>query len=137
MELVPGALQFLDELRAAGTSTTIITNLTTEIQLKKMVKLGIHEYFDFIVTSEEIGVEKPDRMIFENALKLNSAKPKDCIMFGDDYTADILSAVGLGMKAYYRTDNKLSLKRNVGVVSFNNYNQFLLVNKNNSLKCTR
>ena len=129
MTLISGALNFLDELRAAGVKTTIITNLTTEIQLKKLIKLGIHEYFDFVVTSEEMGVEKPDPLIFNRALELNSATPRDCIMFGDDFASDIVGATSLGIKTYCRKTQNLPKFKEQKFTMFQDFNQINLIDK--------
>ena len=78
----------------------IITDLTTEIQLKKIIKLGISKYVSFIITSEEIGKDKPDPEIFHYALDRLNCKPKEAIMVGDDIRRDIISAKRLGIKVY-------------------------------------
>ena len=45
----------------------IITNGFEEIQTKKMQSSNIHNYFDKIITSEDAGVKKPNRIIFDLA----------------------------------------------------------------------
>ena len=68
----------------------IITDLTTQIQFRKIVHLELDEYIDYIVTSEEAGYDKPHPAPYKLALKkLNFNKNKIIWMFGDDPIKDI------------------------------------------------
>jgi len=64
-----------------------------------LIRLGIHHFFDEVVTSEEVGVEKPDQRIFREALNRMDCKPEDSVMVGDKFKEDILGAVNAGMSA--------------------------------------
>jgi putative hydrolase of the HAD superfamily len=82
----------LDDLRLLGVPTAIVTDLTSQIQFRKIVYFGLEYYFDCIVTSEESGFDKPHESSFKLALKkLNP--PGDCIwMIGDNALNDIRGA---------------------------------------------
>lgn len=54
-----GAVDFIKELKKRGIRIGIGTDMTAYIQYKKLEALGVAPYVDFIVTSEEAGVEKP------------------------------------------------------------------------------
>jgi len=54
-------------------------------------------YFDKVITSEEAGCKKPDRRIFEYAIKKTGAITEYSIMIGDDPDVDILGAKNFGM----------------------------------------
>lgn len=84
--------ELLDDLRLLSIPTAIVTDLTAQIQFRKIVYFGLDQYFDFIVTSEEVGIEKPDAAPFQ--LALEKIKPKgDCIwMIGDNPINDIQGA---------------------------------------------
>lgn len=84
--------ELLDDLRLLGVPTAIVTDLTAQIQFRKVVYFGLDHYFDFIVTSEEAGFDKPHAAPFEIALQ--KMRPKgDCIwMIGDNLVNDILGA---------------------------------------------
>ena len=60
-----------------------------------------------MTTSEDVGVKKPHRRIFETALQSAMANVHESIMIGDNLEADILGAKQFGMQAilynYYRT----------------------------------
>lgn len=81
--------EFLDELRLDGVPTAIVTDLTAQIQFRKIVYFGLDHYFDYIVTSEEAGFDKPHAAPFRIAVE--KMRPKgDCIwMIGDNPVNDI------------------------------------------------
>lgn len=106
--LLEGTLEILDYLRPLY-KLHIITNGFKEVQHKKMESSGILEYFSTITTSEDVGVKKPNRRIFEVALENATAKVDESIMIGDNLEADIIGAKNFGMQAilynYYRTEH--------------------------------
>jgi len=53
-----------------------------------MEKTNLRHFFDAIIVSEGIGIEKPDHRIFQEALKQLSAKGEEMVMFGDNQIAD-------------------------------------------------
>jgi putative hydrolase of the HAD superfamily len=66
-----------------------------------MDKSGLNPYFSNVIISEDVGVNKPDKAIFEYALRLASAQKEESIMIGDSLEADIRGAQDYGMKAIY------------------------------------
>lgn len=79
----------------------IITNGFKEVQHRKLESSGILSYFKTITTSEDVGVKKPHRKIFEVALQSANANIENSIMIGDNLEADILGAKNFGMEAIY------------------------------------
>ncbi|PQJ74985.1 YjjG family noncanonical pyrimidine nucleotidase [Polaribacter gangjinensis] len=79
----------------------IITNGFEEIQTKKMQSSNIHHYFDKIITSESVGVKKPNPKVFEHALAIANATKDNSIMIGDSVEADIEGALQVGMEAIH------------------------------------
>lgn len=84
--------ELLDDLRLLGIPTAIVTDLTAQIQFRKVVYFGLDHYFDFIVTSEEAGFDKPHAAPFEIALE--KMRPQgNCIwMIGDNPINDTRGA---------------------------------------------
>jgi HAD superfamily hydrolase (TIGR01549 family) len=84
--------ELLDDLRLLGIPTAIVTDLTAQIQFRKVVYFGLDHYFDYIVTSEEAGFDKPHEAPFQIAIE--KMRPKgDCIwMIGDNPSCDIRGA---------------------------------------------
>lgn len=98
--LMPYAVEMLEYLYRKY-PLTIISNGFTEVQYKKLKSSNIEHYFKHIVLSESAGALKPDKQIFEYALKLNNATAKESVMIGDSYEADIKGAQNAGIDQIY------------------------------------
>ncbi len=81
--------ELLDEFRIFSIPIIIITDLTTQIQFRKIVHLELDEYIDFVITSEEAGFDKPHPSPFKLAFKKLNFKKETTWMFGDDPVKDI------------------------------------------------
>ena len=91
--LFPGLEKFLEELRLFQVPMAIVTDLTAQIQFRKMVYFELDHYFDYIVTSEEAGYDKPHRLPFEISLKkMNLHKKQNIWFIGDNPKNDIEGA---------------------------------------------
>jgi putative hydrolase of the HAD superfamily len=90
--LFPGAEDMLIELRAAGLPLALVTDLTAQIQFRKLVYFGIDRYFDVIVTSEEAGVDKIGLKPFELALAKLGLERQDPVWFIGDSKSDVVSS---------------------------------------------
>lgn len=91
---------FLQQCKEKSIKICILTDLTTGVQLRKMVALGLDMYIDFVVTSEEVGADKPHFTMFSTALTKLNLKKEEVIMIGDDLTKDIDGARKQNIKAY-------------------------------------
>lgn len=87
-QLFTGVKEFLDDLRIAGIPTAIVTDLTAQIQFRKIVYFGLDHYFDYIVTSEEAGFDKPHKAPFEIAAQKMQSKGGCIWMIGDNPVTD-------------------------------------------------
>ena len=81
--------ELLDDLRLLGIPTAIVTDLTAQIQFRKIVYFGLDHYFDFIVTSEEAGFDKPHEAPFKIAHEKMQPKGSCIWMIGDNPINDI------------------------------------------------
>jgi len=98
IEIFPGILDLLKELKARGYKTGIVTSRlrhTTELGLQKY---DMEQYFDTIVTCDDTDKHKPDPEPVEIALKRLGSKPEEAVMIGDSIF-DILCARGAGVKS--------------------------------------
>lgn len=98
--LIPDTLIVLNSLKS-NYRMHIITNGFKEVQKRKLEKSKLIQYFDSVTISEDVGVKKPHKLIFDHALTSANANVKNSIMIGDNFNADILGALGVGMKAIY------------------------------------
>lgn len=82
-ELNDGATDFLDDLRIARIPVVIVTDLTTQIQFRKMVYWNLDRMVDWIVTSEESGADKPAPISYRLALQKVGLSEGTIWMIGD------------------------------------------------------
>ena len=97
----PGAPECLARLKADGYILGIGTDMTIDVQLEKLERLGILSYFDFIVSSEEANAEKPDPRLFHICVEKAGVRPEECLFLGDNYKKDYLGPQAIGMKALW------------------------------------
>ena len=90
--LYPGAEDTLVELRAAGLPLALVTDLTAQIQFRKLVYFGIDRYFDVVVTSEEAGVDKSGLRPFEIAALQLELAPGDRGWFIGDAECEVVTS---------------------------------------------
>ena len=76
---------------------TVVTNGFVEVQYEKFDKSGLRDCFAHIVLSEEVGCQKPNPRIFEEALRMNSLQAEDVVMIGDSWNSDIQGAINAGI----------------------------------------
>lgn len=103
MSFRKGIEVFLQNAKSAGIKMAIVTDLTAQIQLQKWEKLQLNRYFDFLISSEEAGVEKPSPYIFELALDKLQLNSSQVAMIGDNVAKDIAGAGALQIISYQVT----------------------------------
>ena len=94
--LLPGAEEIVRYL-AEKYPLTIVTNGFIEVQYEKFDKSGLKDCFSHIVLSEEVGCQKPNSRIFEEALRMNGLQAEDVVMIGDSWNSDIQGAINAGI----------------------------------------
>lgn len=102
-EMTPaeGAAQLLDGLRERGIRLGVGSDMTADWQIKKLDKLKLLDKLDFIVTSEEAGVEKPELKLFQLCAKKAGCAMEECLFVGDNLKKDVLGALNAGMDAVW------------------------------------
>ena len=106
--LFDGAMDVLNYLSEKKYKMHIITNGFGEVQHLKLKNSKIDTFFKTVTTSEEVGVKKPNPLVFHKALEKADALAKHSIMIGDTFEADILGAEAVGMDTLfynYRREN--------------------------------
>mgnify|MGYP000170977080 FL=1 len=110
--LFPEVKEFILDLKNEGVVTAIITDLTAQIQFRKIIYFGLDSYFDYVVTSEEAGADKPSRAPFEIALKKLQIPSEDIWMIGDDSNSDIMGASQFNMLTLQKKHQGVSISQN-------------------------
>ncbi len=91
-KLIPGAIELLEYLSSYHYRLFILSNGFREVQHLKMKNSGLLPYFERLVLSEDAGIQKPNKRIFDFALVNTNSRRKESIMIGDSWEADILGA---------------------------------------------
>ena len=94
--LLEGAEELVRYL-AAKYPLTVVTNGFVEVQYEKFDKSGLRDCFSHIVLSEEVGCQKPNPRIFEEALRMNGLQAEEVVMVGDSWSSDIQGAINAGI----------------------------------------
>lgn len=79
----------------------IVTNGDYASQKRKLDNINLYSLIDYHLISSEIGVRKPDPLIFKYACKKLNLKEEECIYVGDSYSRDIIGAKNAGLEAIY------------------------------------
>jgi len=89
----------LEALRDRGYKTGLVSNAFDPPQLlhRDLARLGVAERLDVAVFSSEVGRRKPERPIFEHALRALEVDPERALFVGDTLATDIAGAAALGM----------------------------------------
>lgn len=86
---LPGAVSLLNALQGKA-KLGIITNGFTDLQQIRLERTGLHNHFDILVISEQVGAAKPHPQIFAHAMQLmGQPDPANVLMVGDNPIADI------------------------------------------------
>ncbi|HPW90076.1 MAG TPA: YjjG family noncanonical pyrimidine nucleotidase [Paludibacteraceae bacterium] len=125
-KLIPHAQEVLDELRAQHYHLTIVSNGFCDVQYDKLRNSGLIHYFDTIVLSEEVGVQKPDPRFFQYALEKSGAKASDVLLVGDNYEVDIVGAYQCGIDAlHFNRNGSLMDKKSQTIINLKEIFAFL------------
>ena len=127
-KLFPGVLEFIQLIKSKGIVTANITDLTAQIQFRKLVYFGLDEFFDYVVTSEEAGADKPDKRPFEVALDKLKIDSKNIWMIGDDPKTDMVGAGNMGIIKIQKTHDDIQVNDSgIGKphLVFNNYSELI------------
>lgn len=112
MQLYPYVLSLMKILKSKNIKIAVLTDLTVHIQHRKIRKLGLEEYIDFFVTSEEVGEEKPSPKAFERVILKTGFAPAELLMIGDSKKKDIEGAKNVGMHAIlFLNEQKYSMDK--------------------------
>jgi len=109
LKKLPYLDEVLTELKKKGYKLGIITNTVTsrEENVRTALRnIGVEKYFDVILTSVDVGHEKPDERIFMTALKKLRVKPNEAAMVGNRIGIDIVGGNRMGMKTILFKWNK-------------------------------
>lgn len=126
---LPGAKELLDSLKHKA-QLGIITNGFTDLQQIRLERTGFQDFFSTLVISEQVGIAKPDRGIFDYAFsKMGEPDKEEVLMVGDNPHSDILGGMNAGIHTcwlnHHGHEVPEGIKPNYQVSSLNELNTLL------------
>ena len=97
LRLYPDVLPTLDRLERRGIRLGMVTNGAATVQRRKVAAVGLAGRLDPLVVSGDVGVRKPDRAIFDDALERAGTLAADALFVGDHRWHDLLGAQEAGI----------------------------------------
>jgi putative hydrolase of the HAD superfamily len=98
---MPGANSLLAELKQQGYKLAVVSNGGHATRLTILQGLGFSHYFDEIISSELVGISKPNPEIFLHTSRQLDIAPQHCLFIGDHPVNDIQGATQAGMQALW------------------------------------
>jgi HAD superfamily hydrolase (TIGR01549 family) len=89
-------LPTLKTLKERGLILGLVTNMHSDMKLICR-QFGLEPYLDFVITSGEVGADKPRPPIFLKALEMAGVNASEAIYVGDQYGTDVIGARGVGI----------------------------------------
>jgi putative hydrolase of the HAD superfamily len=97
MVLFDDVVPTLTQLKERGLVLGLISNVDRDIT-PLYQELGLADWLGVVVTSQEVGFNKPSPQIFRAALRQAKLKPSEAIYVGDQHQIDVVGANGAGMR---------------------------------------
>ena len=94
--LFDDVLSTLKTLKKRKLTIGLITNASKDM-ISTYRNLGLEPYLDFVVTSSEVGANKPEPPIFLAALEKAGVKASEAVHVGDQYNLDVVGARRVGI----------------------------------------
>ncbi|MDD3407486.1 MAG: HAD family hydrolase [Methanomicrobium sp.] len=101
IEAYPGVYETLPIIEAAGIKMSIVTDAESTQAKKRIAKIGLHKYFQDIITPDLSGKRKPEPDTFLMALEKLSALPCNSMVVGDSPRREIEPCNKLGIATVY------------------------------------
>lgn len=119
MKCYDNVIDFLKLCKKNNIKICILTDYSTEFTYRKIEKLSIFEYINYIITSEEVGYDKPNKLMFYTALDKLKLNKNEVLMIGDNYEKDIIGANNIDIYGLWFSKKNMINKYHI---EFNNYN---------------
>ena len=109
-EVYPEAGQILNELKMLNVKMAILSNGTPEMLQSACVSTTINNYFDFIVSVDEVGFFKPDKRVYE-LVNSNMGYQTSDVLFVSSNGWDIVGATKYGFSTVWINRGKQPVER--------------------------
>jgi len=96
MTLYQDVIPCLENLKKRNLKIGLISNAEKDMS-ELFNKTGLNKYLETVVISQEVGVTKPNPLIFQAALKKSGLTAKEVLYIGDQYQVDYIGAMNVGL----------------------------------------
>jgi len=99
-DLIPGAAEALRRFKEQGHTLALVADARPDTPVNVLRQHDLYDLFDYLAISEIIGAEKPDALIFRDALKALGIPESDygrVAMVGNNLERDVVGANRLGL----------------------------------------
>ncbi|PLR75759.1 haloacid dehalogenase [Bacillus sp. V3-13] len=119
----PWTEEVLKGLKELGYRLVLLSNW--DLSARHLIEqLGLAPYFDDLLISSELGIEKPDVRIFQELLSRTNSTPEEMLYVGDNYYDDVIGAEKAGIKTVLLNRfGKLGIEEIQGCPIFENTNE--------------
>lgn len=102
-----GVMELLSTLKGKY-RMSIVTNGLKEVQRPRLKRLGMMDFFDSIIVSDEIGFKKPQSEFFEYVFQTipNPPAKSETLIIGDSINSDIRGGRNFGIKTCWSSQDK-------------------------------
>lgn len=97
----PDAVPLLEGARRRGLPTAVVTNSSDVATRMKLEAAGIDGLVDVVMTTDTLGVGKPDPRVFHHACDAVGVPPAQAAYVGDDLDTDAVGARNAGLVSYW------------------------------------
>ena len=101
----PEVLDVLRELSEVAT-LAVVTNGFQKVQIRRLAESGVLNFMEDVFVSEKMDSEKPNRRIFDAALRALGVENREhVLMVGDSLTSDIQGGANAGLDTCWFNPN--------------------------------
>lgn len=94
---LPGAIDAIERIRAAGVTTALLTNGAAAAQQAKIDRFDLARLFDLVVIEGAFGFGKPEERVYRHALDVLGVRAEETWMVGDNLEWEVLAPRRLGI----------------------------------------
>jgi putative hydrolase of the HAD superfamily len=105
----PDAFPTLEALQRAGVRMALVTNGNAVLQRRKIARFGLERYMAAFLVEGELGFGKPDRRVFELALRALEVSPDQAWCVGDNLEWDVAGAQAAGIAGIWKDNHRRGL----------------------------
>ena len=107
VELYDNTIVLLEKLKTNNTKLAVVTTSKKISIFLALEKYKMHDYFDVVLTAEDVAKHKPDPEVVYKAMELLDAKKEETLIIGDG-PKDVAAgkAAGITTVSFYPKDNE-------------------------------